>query len=245
MKRNILIVEDEELYASKLEMLVDMAGHHLVGIVDNSQDALKMIEQVVPDLILMDINIQGEHDGIELADLIHQEREIPILFISSLKDDMTFRRVSRTRPVGFLLKPFDELQLQRSIDLIISQLPKENKVEDLHNWETTQFDTDHFFVKSKQKLEKVLIANILFLEANGRYTNLHTTAKKYLIRIAMSELANKLPSENFAKTHRSFIIQIDKVTAVDLQDSVVWLGEKNVPLSKREREVFLERIDWI
>jgi len=245
MKKNILIVEDEELYASKLEMLVEIVGHNVLEVVDNSQDALAIVNEKTPDLILMDINIQGDHDGIELADLIHQKKEIPILFISSLKDDSTFRRVSRTQPVGFLLKPFDELQLQRSIDLIISQLPEKAPEKREEDWETGSFNKDFFFVKNRQQLEKVHLENILYLEADGRYTILQTDRKKYLIRIPLSELIAKLPTINFAKTHRSFIVNITKITSVDLQDNVIWLGDKMVPVSRREKEDFLKKIDWI
>jgi len=105
-----------------LEMLVDKLNHKHIGTVDNSQDALTLLEKSIPDLILMDVHIQGEYDGIELAGLIHQQHPIPIIFITSLKDDLTFSRASRSNPVNFLVKPFDKLQLQRSIQLGVKKL---------------------------------------------------------------------------------------------------------------------------
>ncbi len=77
----ILIVEDEELYADRLEMLVEKLEYELIGIVDNSTDALKIIEKTPPDFILMDIHIQGQYDGIELAAQVQQRFDIPIIFI--------------------------------------------------------------------------------------------------------------------------------------------------------------------
>ena len=103
--------------------------------------ALAILENETPDLILMDVNIKGDYDGIELADKIHQKENIPILFITSLQDDMTFRRASRTNPVGFLTKPFSKVQSMRSMELVIKQLA-ENKETD----EQTIFTNNHFFI---------------------------------------------------------------------------------------------------
>ena len=110
-------------------MQLDKLGYEHLATVDNSQMALAILENETPDLILMDVNIKGDYDGIELADKIHQKENIPILFITSLQDDMTFRRASRTNPVGFLTKPFSKVQLMRSMELVIKQLA-ENKETD-------------------------------------------------------------------------------------------------------------------
>ena len=82
MQVSVLIVEDEELYADKMEMQLEKLDYKHLGTVDNSKDALQLIDKDAPDLILMDINIQGEYDGIELADMIHKKSMIPIIFIT-------------------------------------------------------------------------------------------------------------------------------------------------------------------
>lgn len=77
--------------------------------------------------ILTDVNIQEEYDGVELSELIQKIRTTPIIFITSLADDMTFNRIKRTQPNGFLLKPFNEILLQRSIELVVDQLSESEK----------------------------------------------------------------------------------------------------------------------
>lgn len=249
---SVLIIEDEELYANKLEMMVDMLDYDLVGIVDNSEDALALIRKTPPDLIISDINIEGAYDGIELADLIHQETNIPIIFITSLKDDRTFKRASRTKPIGFLTKPFDDLQLQRSVELVVQQLAFANTEETAkkptpqgENWNNDVMTDQHIFVKVRNKLEKLSLIDIAFLEADGKYCTIHTVKKKYLVRLAMSKLQDKLSQTNFLRTHRSFIVNKSLITSIDLEDSVVYIGEKHVPLSKRERENVLKEMNWI
>ncbi len=252
MSFKILIVEDEELYADQLEMLVDKLGYQHLATLDNSQDVLDCLKKDLPDLILMDIHIRGEYDGIELAGLIQKDFLIPIIFITSLQDDLTFSRASRTNPLNFLVKPFNQLQLQRSIELTVKKLANTTTTAEIpiaatkeETWENDFFFNTHFFIKTRQRLEKVATNEVLFLEADGHYCQIHTEQKKYLVRIPMLELSKRLPKDSFLQTHRSFMINIGKVDSVDLQDSVIIIGEKQVPLSKRNRAVVLEKLNWI
>jgi DNA-binding LytR/AlgR family response regulator len=242
----VLIVEDEELYADKMEMQLDKLGYEHLATVDNSDEALREIETTLPDLILMDVNINGEYDGIELADMIHQKEDIPIIFITSLEDDMTFRRAKRTNPVGFLTKPFNELQLQRSIELVVSQLEKKEEVKHKETKAPLEvFTTSHFFIKNRQKLEKVNFEDIVYLEADGRYTQIITKNKKYLIRKPLQELHSRLNTNQFVQSHRSFILNLKLVTSVDLFEMIINLDGFHVPLSKRLKEDFLKRLETI
>jgi DNA-binding LytR/AlgR family response regulator len=239
----ILIVEDEELYADKLEMLVEKLEYELVGIVDNSADALAKIRQNPPDLILMDVHIQGQHDGIELADLINREFNIPVIFITSLLDDLTFNRAARAKPIYFLNKPFSDIQLQRSIELTVRQLG--TQANDTPEWEQDVFSKEHLFIKVRQKLEKVAIKDIVYLEADGRYCQIFTERKKYLVRLSLQECMALLPATDFLQTHRSYLINTEKIQTIDLQDNFIQFDKFQVPLSKRHREVLLKKLNWL
>lgn len=241
----ILIVEDEELYADKLEMLVDKLGYEHLATVDNSTDALRIIEQTKPDLILMDVHIKGAYDGIELTDLIHKEQLIPVIFITSMMDDLTFNRATRTNPINFLNKPFNDIQLQRAIELSIRQLNSTVKIDKTENWEADIYFEDFFYIKNRHKLEKVAISDVLYLEADGHYCLIHTTEKRHLVRMSMMDLAKRLTATSFFQTHRSYLVNFRKISSVDLQDSVVIIGDKQIPVSKRNRETLLKKLDWI
>ncbi len=254
MSFKVLIIEDEALFADQLEMLIDKLGYELLGITDNSTAALQLMEVQVPDLILMDIHIRGKHDGIELADLIHQQKFIPIIFITSMQDDLTFARASRTNPVNFLLKPFNDIQLQRSIELTVQQLNQQttssesdkttNKQTEAE-WENDFLFADHFFIKTRQQLEKLAVNDVIYLEADGHYCRVHTHSKKFLVRMSMVELLKRLPAKDFVQTHRSYLVNINKVESVDLKENEVILAKHRIPLSKRNRDPFLKKLDWI
>ncbi len=247
MTFEILIVEDQELYADQLEMMVEKLGYGHAGTVNNSRDALRAIQTRIPDLILMDIHIKGEHDGIELASLIHDIHPVPIIFITSLKDDLTFNRASRTRPLQFLLKPFDRIQLQRTVELAVRGLnTKQESGDQERNTDGNDFIKDgYFFIKVRQRLEKVSVDDILYLEADGHHCRIHTSGGKYLVRISMSELGKQLSPQDFMQTHRGFLVKKDRVDSVDLKDSVVVVSGNHIPLSKRNREGVLKRLNWL
>jgi DNA-binding LytR/AlgR family response regulator len=241
----IMIVEDDELSASKMEMQIDKLGHELFGAVDNSDDAIAMLQTEQPNLILMDINIEGEYDGIELTDMIHQQWKIPVIFISSLQDDYTFRRLQRTNPVGFILKPFSEVQLKRTIQLVIEKLnTSTDKVFEITE-DTAKKSNDYIFIKRKKQLEKVKISDIFYIEADGKYAQIYMIDRKYLVRMSLKEVLIRLNSNQFIQTHRSFVVNMDKIKSVDLQDSVIILENMHVPISRREREMVLERLDTL
>jgi CheY-like chemotaxis protein len=145
----IMIVEDDELTASKMEMQIDKLGHELFKWVKNSELAILALEQQQPDLILMDINIEGEYDGIELTDMIHQQWNIPIVFVSSLQDNYTFKRIKRTNPIAFIQKPFSAIQLQRTIELAVEQLQTtQERPYDISN-AIAQQKQEYIFIKKR------------------------------------------------------------------------------------------------
>jgi len=257
MSFRILIVEDEALYADQLEMLVEKLGHRHLGTLDNSAEALAVITKTPPDLILMDVHIEGEHDGIELAELIQRKHTIPIIFVTSLQDDLTFRRASRTGPANFLLKPFGQLQLQRAIELAFRQTTERTStasptnsapaaapaIEPSDGTAAERFN-DHFFVKDRGQLHKVTLADVLYLEADGHYCRIHTAERKHLVHQSLTEFSDRLP-DHFVTTHRSFLVNLRRVTGIDTQENTIRLGEREVPLSRRNKEEVLRRLDWV
>lgn len=238
----ILVIEDEDLTADRIEMLIEKIGHEHLDSVDNSQAALRILEDTLPDLILMDINIEGDYDGVELADLIHQKADIPIIFITSLHDERTFRRIKRTNPVGYIVKPFNDVQLQRSIELIIQQLDvPEEEAYDLP--EESIGEEEHvFFVKKGASLEKINLLNILYLEADGRYCVIGFHKKKFLVRIPLREMMMKLNPNDFIQVHRSYVVNKNKIESINLEDNIIQLVGMTIPISRREKDRVLEHL---
>lgn len=242
----ILIAENEPLHADRFEMLAEQMGYEVSGVFDNAFDALNGFYTRHPDLLLLDIHLNGEVDGIELAARINQMRPVPVVFVTSLTDDETFARARNLRPVAFILKPFDTLQLQRAIELAVSQLEEISSPEAEPFYRFDLALRDCLFIKVRSKLEKVDFGDILYIEADGRYAMVHTSAgRKFAVRISLTEMMAKLPEKQFAQSHRSFVVNLRSLQQLDLQEMTVLVGGQSIPLSKSHRDELLARLDQV
>lgn len=127
----ILIVEDENIVALDLEMRLSGLGYQVVGMTATGEGAIHQALSLRPDLILMDINLRGEIDGVEAALQIQQHQDIPIIFLTAYADDATFRRAVSTELFGYILKPFDEKELQMGIEIALYRHKMEKKLREV------------------------------------------------------------------------------------------------------------------
>jgi DNA-binding LytR/AlgR family response regulator len=245
---NILIVEDEDLYADQLEMLVEKMGYTCLGIADNSVDALAVVSKNPPDILLMDVHIQGDYDGIELTQEIRRVYpHIPVVFITSMTDDMTFRRASRTGRIQFIVKPFSDLQLQRAMELALQDAEPgtADKGGGTQKWDSGLVSGDHVFVKMGNRLEKIHWQDILYVEADDKHCYLHLPEKRYIVHMSLKQVRDQLDAQVFFQSHRSYLINISRIKTINLDDQVVLFEGKEAPISRRNREALLNRLKYL
>lgn len=126
----ILIVEDEKIIAKDLEVRLRRMNYQVVGAVTNSDDCLALLEECTADLILMDIMIDGPRDGIETAHLVRSKYDIPIIFLTAYADESTFQRAKLSDPFGYILKPFQERELDLSIQTVLQKHRLERQIRE-------------------------------------------------------------------------------------------------------------------
>ncbi|MCB0317556.1 MAG: response regulator [Bdellovibrionales bacterium] len=119
MSNEILIIEDEDIVADDIAEILESAGYALAGRADNGEDAIELAKETSPDLILMDIKINGSMDGIEAADQIRKFADIPVIFLTAFADKETLARAKLTQPQAYLVKPYKEIDLLTTIDLAL------------------------------------------------------------------------------------------------------------------------------
>ena len=115
----VLVVEDEAVVAMHLRQELTKLGYTIAGVATTGEQALQMIEKVFPDLVLMDIHIQGELDGIETARRIPRYLHIPVIYLSAYSEDTTLKRAGDTHPYGYLIKPFLDRELHATIKMAL------------------------------------------------------------------------------------------------------------------------------
>jgi PAS domain S-box-containing protein/putative nucleotidyltransferase with HDIG domain len=118
-KRKILIVEDERIVADDIKTIVQKIGYTVSGIVFSGEEAIKKAEEMYPDLVLMDIVLEGEMDGIQAAEIIRSRFDIPVVYLTAYADDNTLERAKITEPFGYILKPFEDRALHTTIEMAL------------------------------------------------------------------------------------------------------------------------------
>jgi DNA-binding LytR/AlgR family response regulator len=242
----ILVVEDEMLIAAKISMLLTNLGYEVTGILPSGEDALMHIKENKTDIVLLDINLKGKADGIEIAKKIGLQSAASIIYLTANADEATFNRAKATKPSAFISKPFKQLDLQRAIELTISRMfenetesAKENNVIN----EQPVILSDRIFIRCRDKMTKIMVSDILYIEADRNYSRIFTGAKEYLLSTTLKTIEEKLSSQLFVRTHRSYVINLAHVDEV-AEDHVI-ISKKPIPLSSGMKEHLLERIQTL
>jgi CheY-like chemotaxis protein len=124
-KARILVVEDESIIAKDIQYTLQDMGYLVPEIVFSGEDAIASAKENRPDMVLMDITLNGEMGGIEAARQIYSDMHIPVVFLTGYTDDQTIGKAKHARPFGFLIKPFDDLQLKTTVELALKRAEAE------------------------------------------------------------------------------------------------------------------------
>jgi len=119
--KKILLVEDDDIIAKVEDWRLKNLGYEVAGRAISGAEAMELVVNTKPDLVLMDINIQGEVDGIETAKRIKKQFSIPVVYVTSHSDGPTLDRAKATQPDGFVVKPFDDNDLRVAIELALKK----------------------------------------------------------------------------------------------------------------------------
>ena len=222
----VYIVEDEPLIVATITSALKKHGFHVLGDSDEYDEALPAIDKTQPDLVLLDIQLEGAKDGIDLAKEM-DKRGIPYLYLTSQTDPETIKRVKETHPLGYIVKPFTENGLRSNIELA------------WHNFSLT--NKDFILLKSEGRTHKINQESILYLKAFDNYCYVVTASDKYLVPHTLKKTSEKLNHDNFIQTHRSYWVNIKKISSTTT--STVYLGEEEIPLSSSHKEEILEKLN--
>ncbi len=214
----IMIVEDERIIAEDIKKtLLDM-NYNVSSIANSGVDALKNIEQQKPDLILMDIIIKGEIDGIETARLIRKTYDIPVIFLTAHADRLTLEKVKQTEPFGYLIKPYGIKELQVVIETALYKHSMEKQLKESRTW----------FLTTLTSIGDGVIAT----DQYGKITFMNTVAEKltgWLQSEAIGKLINQvfhIKSELTGHTANNPVDTVLKTAAIaELESQVVLIAK--------------------
>jgi DNA-binding LytR/AlgR family response regulator len=241
-KTRVLIVEDDMIIGANVSLQLSKLGYEITGIESRGEEALIHARLNTPDLVLMDINLKGSLDGIETASAMQNTTDIPIVYITANNDEATFEKAKKTHPFAFIAKPINMRALHRTLSLVEEQINKRNKTES-EKEEIIEFLNDRIFIRHHGQMVKLLLEEILFVEADRNYCHIVTSKQTYLLTATLKVMHDKLLSSIFVRVHRSYIVNITQLDVV--AESHVEINRKVIPLSKSYKEALLKHLQTI
>ncbi len=133
----ILVVEDESIVAMDISNMLENLGYTVVGTAGSGEEAIQSVKDRSPDLVLMDIMLRGDVDGIEAAEYIRHNFQIPVVYLTAYSDNKTLERAKITEPYGYILKPFEERELHTCIEISLYKHEMEEKLRKSEKWFST------------------------------------------------------------------------------------------------------------
>ena len=257
-KINILIVEDESIVALDLATALHQDGYEVIGIADHAEEAIRLFTVHAVDIVLMDIHLAGPKDGIDTVDDLMKIRQTPVIYLTAFTDHATVERVKPTYPSAFLAKPYQISNVRIAIELALHNFavsanpPTERPSSpgtpsnDLSLLGPTKEPIlqmgDCAFVKYNYQFVKVPLADILFVAADSNHINLHTNDKKFVLRLSLSQLFDRLIFDRLIRIHRSYAVNIDAIQSFTEQKVLTGKGE--LPIGRNYKKDFLKRCDF-
>jgi len=134
VQTKILVVEDETIVAMDLKRALEGFGYQVAATATSGSEALEAAKETRPDVVLMDIRLEGQMDGIEVAHRLKGSMDVPVIFLTAYSNETTLQRAKTAQPFGFLLKPFQERELRSAVEIAIYKHSMERKLSQRENW---------------------------------------------------------------------------------------------------------------
>lgn len=235
----ILIVEDDMIIAANISLQLSNLGYEVTGIETRGEDAINHALENRPDIILMDINLKGKIDGIETAKTIRKTWDIPLVYLTANTDDASFQKAKETHPYAFISKPFNKLNLERTIALVVEKINEKKEITSEPH-QLIEGLEDRIFIRSNGKLVKIMLEDILYIEAERNYCHIFTANQDYMVVNTLNIVCEKLTNKEFLRIHRSFVVNLRKLDAV--AESYLEINNKVIPIGKLYKDELMKSI---
>jgi len=240
-KLKIGIVEDDMIIAGALSEMLIAIGYDVPDNATRYSEAIELIENEKPDLLLLDINLVGKLDGIAVADTVRKNFGIPFIFLTANLDSATVERAKKVFPSAYLAKPVTKDQLYSAIEIAFNNynLQKE-ATTDLVKKESVSAK-NWIFVKDGHAFRKVYYDDLFYIESEANYVALHLIGnKKILLRSGLDDFIHQLDDQLFVRVHRGFAVNSSKVDGV-FPTEVSVQGIK-IPVGRTYKDQLLVRL---
>ena len=222
-KADILIVEDDRIVAEDIKISLKKLGFGVSGIVSSGEEALKSVETEHPDLVLMDIILEGEMNGTEAAGQVQTLFNIPVVYVTAYADEDMLARAKITEPFGYIVKPFEDIELNSAIEIALYKHKMETKLKESEAWLSTTLRSIGDAVIATDKKGFVTFMNPVAQSLTG-------WKQEEAVGISLQDVFHILNEE----TREPVENPVDKVIR---KDSVVGLANHTLLIAKDGKEI--------
>lgn len=244
----ILIVEDEALISRDLSFNLTRLGYTIVGVTGIGEDAVALAEEHRPDLVIMDIMLQGSMTGIEAARSIRANVGSAVIFLSAYSAPRDIERAKVAEPFGYLVKPFTIDALRSSMEMALYKSQQEDRERHAVKRMAQHVSSgggigEQLFVKDKGRNIRLSTKEIVYVEALKDYMAVHIKERRYIVHSTLQRLVAMFPANEFIQVHRSFVIRLDKVASIQGQLVALEGIAKRIPIGRAYQARFMQLID--
>jgi DNA-binding LytR/AlgR family response regulator len=239
-KIKLLIVEDDLLVRTSLEIVINEMGHEIVASVDNAVDAIFEFSSKSPDLVICDISLKDKVNGIELVRKLNALRRCPIIFLTAFHSDEMFSQAKKVAPIAFIQKPLEKQTIQRSIELAV-----EHSMDNIGFVKSALPVENCLYTRVGNKLKKIAISEIESVQVDGKYCTLNVNGRSINCKISLKEIIEKLPKQEFVQVSRAAIINLNFIQDIELSSQLVRLPSAEIAIGRNYKEGLLSRLNFI
>lgn len=236
---SILIVEDEAIIAEDIRNILQDLSFENCFVAYNFEEALGIIESANIDLVITDIILSGQKDGVDLAKLLKEKYQIPFIYITSHADKLTVERATSHMPLGYILKPFQQEDLYITLKLALNQIKSSEESANALDF----VKPTSVFIKEGSQHYNLNFSDLMWLKSEGNYIELHTVTKRIVLRLPMKEFMDKLPEDLFIRVHKSYAVNKNHIKTINY--SSLFVGADELPIGRNYRDQLMSTLNTI
>jgi DNA-binding LytR/AlgR family response regulator len=243
----ILVVEDELIIADTICDALEDLGYQVLEPAISYTEAVNRLEEEQPDFALLDIQLAGRRDGIDVAWKIVDEYQIPFIFLTSNSDAATVDRAKKVAPSAYLLKPFNKSDLYTSIEVALYNYSLGQMGQVGQSTPTNEAKSEHyitkgyFFVKDGRQYHKINLKDVAYLQSEHVYVKLVLlNGQSHLVRDSLTHFLTLMPA-SFFKIHRSYAVNTTHITSIGM--TYLLVEQTELPFGKGYRAALLKRVN--
>ena len=235
----VLIVEDEWIISEEIKEILLQMGYEVIGQAEDAMSALGILEKRQANVALLDINIKGSIDGIDLASKISELYSCAIIFLTAFDSEQYLKRAKEISPSAYIVKPFEARNLQVAVEMAFNNLVTSKNPPK----EESYIVSDYIFLKENSRFKRIELKKIHYAQAMGSYTDIFSEEGKFTIAINLKTFESEVNDHRFLRVHRSYLINLDHV--IEYEGNRLFIDGSAIPISATHKEKFLKHLKFI